>query len=110
MRAKELRAEVRVPVNRRGALNSGEAWSPCLIMDMSESGLLIMSNQEQPIGKVLEFRSELFPGKHLDCKIEVKHVNDTDLGTQIIDIDKNGMELCHLFLQEQFADKLTTFD
>ena len=63
MRAKDLRADMRIPVDQRGTLNSGDDWFPCLIVDMSESGILIMSNREFPVGQVLEFRCEPFPGE-----------------------------------------------
>ncbi len=73
---------------------------------MSDNGILIMSNRELPVGQVLEYRCELFPGQFLDCKLEVMHVDDTRLGTKIIEIDKRGMSLCKLFLEEQVAHKL----
>lgn len=106
MRTKDLRAEVRIPVSQRGTLNTGDAWFPCLIVDMSDNGILIMSNRELPVGQVLEYRCELFPGRFLECKLEVVHVDDTGLGTKIIEIDKRGMSLCKLFLEEQYAHKL----
>ncbi len=109
MRAKDLRAEVRVPVSHRGTLNTGDDWFPCLIVNMAENGIMILSNRELPVGQVLEFRCEIFPGKLLECKLEVVHVSDAGLGTKIIEIDKKGISLSELFLQEQYADKLNTF-
>lgn len=109
MRTKDLRAEARVPVRQRGTLKTGGDWFPCLIENMSENGNFIMSNREFPVGQVLEFRSELFPGELFDCKLEVIHVNDTSSGMKIIEIDQRGINLCQLFLEEQYADKLNTF-
>lgn len=106
MKTKDLRAEARIPVSQRGTLNAGEAWFPCLIQDMSESGFLIMCSRELAVGENLEFRCELFPGKLLNCKIEVKHVSDSSVGTKIIEIDKRGASLCQLFLQEQYSVRL----
>ena len=106
MRSKDLRAEVRLPVSQKGKLNSGGIWFPCLIVDMSDSGILMMSNREIPVGQVLEFRCELFPGQFLECKLEVMHIDDTRVGTKIMEIDKKGMSLCNLFLEEQYAYKL----
>jgi hypothetical protein len=37
------------------------------------------------------------------------HVNDTSVGTKIIEIDKWGSRLCQLYVQEHYADKLNTF-
>ena len=109
MRSKDLRAEARVSVSQRGTLNSGDTWFPCLIENMSENGNYIMSNRELAVGQIQEFRRELFWGKLLNCKIEVRHVNDTSSGTKIIEIDKMGINPRQLFLQEQYADKLNTF-
>ena len=107
MKSRDLRAEMRVPVTQKGALRSGDTlWFPCLIVDMSDSGSLMMSNREIPVGQVLDYRCELFPGKILECKLEVMHVDDTRLGTKIIEIDDKGMSLCKLFLEEQYAHKL----
>ena len=98
---------MRVPVSQKGTLSSGGSlWFPCLIVDMSDSGILMMSNREIPVGQVLDYRCELFPGKFLECKLEVMHVDDTRLGTKIVEIDENGMSLCKLFLEEQYAHKL----
>jgi len=102
----ELRAEVRVSVSRRGALNVGDNWFPCLVLDMSDNGLLIMSTRELALGQTLEFRCELFPEKMLECKIEVKHVGDAGAGAKITEIDEKGAKLCKLFLEEQYSSKL----
>ena len=64
-----------------------------------------MSNRELPVGQVLEYRCELFPGQFLDCKLEVMHVDDTRLGTKIKEIEKNGTNLCQSYLEEEFADR-----
>jgi hypothetical protein len=107
MKSRDLRAEMRVPVSQKGALSSGDTlWFPCLIVDMSDSGILMMSNREIPVGQVLDYRCELFPNQYLECKLKVMHVDDTRLGTKIVEIDEKGMSLCKLFLEEQYAHKL----
>ncbi|MBI2297156.1 MAG: PilZ domain-containing protein [Betaproteobacteria bacterium] len=106
MKTRELRAEARIVVSQRGQLSSGNTWFPCMVLDMSDNGFLIMSSKELVVGQVLEFRCELFPGKTLECKIETRHVSDAGVGTKIVEIDKKGISLCQLFLQEQYSDKL----
>jgi len=103
---KDMRAGTRLEVNQRGSLNAGDAWFPCLIVDMSDGGILLMSNREFPVGQILMFKSELFPGKFIECKVEVMHVDDTRLGTKIIEIDKAGSNLCQAYLEEQYAVRL----
>ena len=106
MRTQEQRAEPRVPISRRGTLKSGEIWFPCLVQDMSKKGFFLVSSREHQVGQSLEFRCALFPEKHLECKVEVKHVNEMGVGAQIVQIDQKGIDLCQLYLQEQYADRL----
>jgi hypothetical protein len=106
MKAEDMRSEPRIPVRHRGTLKSGDESFPCLIENMSQNGVLIMSSREFPVGEVLEFRCELFPGKVLECKVEVRHVSDQTLGLKIVEIDEKGVNLCQLFLEEQYAEKL----
>jgi hypothetical protein len=107
MKTRDLRAEARISVSQRAALSSGDSWFPCIIQDMSDNGFLIMCNQALAVGQVLDFRCELFPGKQLYCKIEIRHISDAGVGTKITEIDKKGISLCQLFLQEQYSNKLS---
>ena len=106
MKTQELRAEARVEVRRRGDLSAGEEWFPCLVQDMSSIGFLLMCGRDLEVGQILEFRCHLFPDKLLTCKLEVVHVTDGGAGTKIIDIEPKGTDLCQLFLQEQYSERL----
>ena len=107
MTTRELRAEGRIPVSLRGKLNSGEDWFPCMVVDMSNRGFLILCSKQLAIGQVLHFRCELFPGKILDCKIEIRHFSEEGVGTKITEIDEKGFSLYQLYLDERYSDKLT---
>jgi hypothetical protein len=107
MKKSELRAKARIAVSQRGTLNSGEpAWFPCLVHDVSEHGFLIVCTKTLSVRQVLQFRCELFPQKTLDCKIEIRHVGDSGIGTKIVEIDNNGIGLLHSYLQEQYSTQL----
>ena len=113
MKGRELRAEARIPVREKGSLSAGsvsigDAWFPCVVQDMSDSGFLILCSKELSVGQVLEFRCELFPEKTLNCKIEVRHISPAGMGTKIKDIDSRGAGLVELYLQEQFSLKLNS--
>ena len=113
MKGRELRAEVRIPVKEKGSLsagsvNVGDAWFPCVVQDMSDSGFLILCSKELTVGLALEFRCELFPEKTLNCKIEVRHVSPSGMGTKVMEIDKRGSGLIQLYLQEQYSLKLNS--
>lgn len=106
MTTRELRAEARIPVSQRGKLGSGEVWFPCIILDMSNNGFLMLCNRQLAVGQVLDFRCELFPETILDCKIEIRHFSDAGLGTKITEIDKKGISLCQSYLEELYSDRL----
>ena len=106
MKTRDLRAEARVEVRQRGDLKAGEEWFPCLVQDMSSIGFLLMCSRELEIGQILEFKCQLFPDKLLTCKLEIVHVTDGSVGTKIIDIEPKGTDLCQLFLQEQYSERL----
>jgi len=75
---------------------------------MSDSGFLILCNKELSVGQVLEFRCELFPEKTLNCRIQIRHINASGMGTKITEIDKRGTSLIQLYLQEQYSLKLNS--
>ena len=111
MKGRDLRAEARIPVKEKGSLSAGslgteDAWFPCMVQEMSDNGLLILSGKDLSVGQVLDFKCELFPQKTLTCKVEIKHVSATGAGAKIIEIDNRGAALCQLYLQEQYSLKL----
>lgn len=113
MRGRDLRAEARIPVKEKGSLsegsvNMGDAWFPCVVQDMSDSGFLILCSKDLSVGQVLEFRCQLFPEKTLNCKIEVRHISPAGMGTKVTEIDKRGSSLIQLYLQEQYSLKLNS--
>lgn len=105
MKKHELRSESRVPISQKGELRSGDGWFACRVLDMSDTGFSIICNKPLTVGKVLDFRCELYPGKSLNCKIEIRHVDDTCVGTRIVEISRKGANLCQLFLQEKYFDR-----
>ncbi len=111
MKGRDLRAEARIQVKEKGSLNVGslgieeDSWFPCMVQDMSDSGLQLVCSQEFSVGQILDFKCELFPEKTLKCKIEIRHVNRSAIGTKIIEIDGRGAGLIQLYLQEQYSLK-----
>lgn len=76
---------------------------PCLIEDMSHGGFLLVCSERFSLGQVLNFSCELLPEKMLACKLKVVHVGDSIIGTKIVEIDDKSIELCQVFLRNQFA-------
>ena len=106
MERHELRAEIRVPVLQRANLNAGSEWFACMVMDMSNSGLQLLSNRQLEIGHIFEFRCELYPGKSMECMIEIIHSKNDSAGAMITEIDDNSTQLLKSYLEEKLAIKL----
>jgi len=109
-RVGDRRAERRVPVSRRATLKYESQQFPCLIHDMSTHGFFIICNKPFLPRQVLQLRCELYDTQYLECSIEVKHVDDSGMGTMIVDINEKAKSLCLRFLQEHYADKLHSLD
>jgi hypothetical protein len=103
MKKLELRAEVRVPVTHRGTLIAPGTPFPCLIQDFSTKGFLIMCAIQVQVGDILELKCELYPGRVLQCQIEVRHINDDCLGTRIVEVSEAGLMLCRQFIDDHFS-------
>ena len=129
MKTRNLRAGVRVAVNRRAELNSadarpeldftvmpeqdqsaksisGDAWFPCRLLDMSDHGFLLVCSKTLAVGQILGLRCELYPGKRLESKVEIRHADETGIGARIVELDEKSIGFCQLFLQEHYSDKL----
>ena len=106
MRIRERRQERRVSLSRRATLLNGVDAFPCLLQDFTTRGFFIDTNQRFFVGQVLELRCELYPEQILTCRLEVKHINDTSIGTKIVDITPDGAKLLQQFLQEYYSLKL----
>jgi len=102
----EMRAEARLPVTQRGKLGVGTDWFPCMVLDMSNSGFLMLSNKQLAVGQTFDFRCEFAPQKVFECKIEIMHSNDDSVGTMITEIDTRSTGLLHSYLEEKYAVKL----
>lgn len=106
MRTPEQRTEPRFAISCRGTLKSGEVSFPCLVQEMSKKGFFLVSSRAHTVGQSLDLRCALYPEKNFECKLEVMHVNEAGIGTRIVAIDQKGSDLCQLYLQEQYADRL----
>lgn len=102
----ELRTEPRVAKGRKATLIVAGVSVPCVIQDISTKGFLVMCTKPFAAGDVLELKCELYPGRFLSCKIQVRHVSDMCLGTQIVEIHDTEKRLCLEFLEEHYADRL----
>ena len=97
----ELRAEPRVPVSFGGTLSLGDTAVPCHIQNMCSRGFLIKSAKELPVGRELHLICELYPGRRVECTVQVRHVNRDCLGAKVIAMSETDQLLCRQYLKEQ---------
>jgi hypothetical protein len=98
MNRPERRNEQRIPLSRRAQLISDAGIRQCLLQNISSKGFLILTNERYTSGEVLELACELYPQQVMSCKIEVRHVDDTCIGTLIVDISPQAALLLGSFL------------
>jgi hypothetical protein len=67
---------------------------------------LLVCNGQLAVGQKLDLRCELYPNRLLECKVEIRHTDETGIGTRIVEIDKKSVRLCQLYLQEHYSDHL----
>ena len=106
MNRPERRKAQRLALSRRAQLISDAGIRQCLLQDISSGGFLILTNERYASGEVLELACELYPQEMINCKIQVRHVDDTCIGTLIVDISPQAASLLGRFLQENESQKL----
>ena|SRR5688572_12596368 len=106
MKEPDRRSEKRVSMSRRATLSDGVNAYRCLLQDFSTRGFFFVTNQRFLVGQVLEFKCELYPDTPLTCKVEVKHISETCIGTKIVEINSENQTLLQRFLQEYYSLKL----
>ena len=106
MQKRDRREEPRIKVSRRATLLVGAESVPCLLQDFSGKGFFILSNRQFTVGQFLDLKCELYPEQFLHCRVQVKHINETCVGTHIVSVSKEGAVLLQRFLQEYYSLKL----
>jgi hypothetical protein len=106
IKPRERREEPRIELSRRATLLIGGISDPCLLQNFSSKGFFIISNREFVAGQLLDLKCELYPKQFLHCRVQVKHISDTCVGTKIVNISGEGRILLQEFLQEYYSLKL----
>lgn len=94
-----LRNSLRIPVSIRGTLSDGQTSTPCLVHDMSNSGLLLLCTEPYAEGQVLELVCDNPRGKSFSCTVEVRHRDNDAMGVVIRAIHSQSAEGFRLYTQ-----------
>lgn len=96
--------DIRFPHSRRGELSDWNTCFPCLIQDISVSGIFAICARDLVIGQELEVRFELTPGHFHRCKIRVRHVEHGCFGAEILDVGKQENKDFRQYLEKCFKE------
>lgn len=92
---------MRIPISLRGSIGNGHRVSPCLVHDMSHSGLLIVCAEPFDEGQVLELTCSKPQGKSLSCKVQVRHRDEDVMGVAILEIHAQSEHGYRLYTQAE---------
>lgn len=109
MNRPELRAEERVPVSFAGTLRLGDTTTECVVQNMCSRGFLIKADRELPIGKVVDSTCELYPGRVVQCTVQVRHINAGCLGAKVTEMSEEDTAVCRRYITEQVARNAQAF-
>ena len=96
--------DVRFPHSRRGELSAVDATFPCLIQDISVSGVCGICARDLTVGQVLELRFELTPDHFHQCIIRVQHFEHGCFGALITDVGEHENKLFHQYVEKRFRE------
>jgi len=96
----ERRKERRLDVDIGAALLDGERTLPCRVLNMCSKGFLIESDTRLPVGQAVALRVPLYPGRAIDCTVQIRHVNAERLGALVTAISGEDRAICVRFLAD----------
>jgi hypothetical protein len=82
----DLRRSMRMPVSHHGEVSDGKGVYSCLVQDVSRRGLRIVCSQKFATGQVLDLVCPLTPEIKLECKVEVRNIDDDCVGVTILEV------------------------
>ena len=100
----ELPRDIRFAHSMRGELNYGGTRFPCLIQEISVSGLSIICARDIAVGQELHVMFDLTPGHFYQCKIRVEHVDNGCFGASITHTEANDSKAFQVFVNKRFKE------
>ena len=96
--------DIRFMHSRRGELSYDGAHFPCLIQDISVSGVSGICARNLEVAQELEVSFDLAPEHVHRCKIRVQHVEHGCFGAEIVDIGEQERKVFHHYLEKRFNE------
>ena len=96
--------DIRFIHSRRGELSHDGARFPCLIQDISVSGVSGICARNLEVAQELELSFDLTPEHVHRCKVRVQYVEDGCFGAEIVDIGEQERKVFHHYLEKRFKE------
>ena len=96
--------DVRFPLSRRGELIHKGSRVPCLIQDISVSGISGICTRYVEVGQQFEVAFDLTPDCAHQCKVELRYVDNGSFGAEIVDISQENKNTFDQYLEERFKE------
>ena len=107
MNPRERRVALRVDIDIRAILGTGERQSACRLLNMCEKGFLIEAEDALPVGGSMALAVPLPPDALIHCIVQIRHVNRLRLGALVTEISDDDRQRCQAYLIERRAVRLT---
>lgn len=102
----DVRKSRRYNVTPKGEAFDGERTVKVLIQDISDSGLLLVSNGVFEKGKTLALKFQVSASAVIECVAEVRHSSDLGTGVRIINMSEPHRRAYERYLQEFYSQQL----
>lgn len=96
----------RFAIKRKGEITWLGRSEPCLIFNISRTGMFIICNYDWLAeGTMVDVSLELEPGSKFACKMEIRYADDGCCGGQIVDVDPESKFRLDKFIAANFSDQ-----
>ena len=94
----------RFAIKRRGEITWLGRSEPCLIFNISRTGMFIICNYDWlATGTMVDVSLELEPGSKFACKMEIRYADDGCCGGLIVDADPESTIHLDNFIRANFS-------
>ena len=105
----DLRKLYRVAIDRTGHVRRGDETFVCKVIDMTEQGVRLRSDETFRVGEELDLEFALTEADVLACVVHVTHSQSPYIGVAIVRIAPDHQERLSRFIEELNALNMTGF-
>lgn len=99
----------RVAIDRTGHVRRRADTFVCSVIDITEQGFRLRTDEAFPVGEHLHLEFALADGDVLVCAIQVTHSEPPHIGAAVVDITPDGQQRLSTFIEQLNALNMTGF-